>query len=268
MEIFLVYLLLGIGAGVMAGLFGVGGGVIIVPALIYTFTFQGLPAEVLTHMAVGTSLATIIFTSIKSISGHHKKGDILWYWVRWMTIGIVIGGILGSLTASFLSGPHLQLIFGIFLLAVGLQMLLSRQASAATELPVPPTKPWLGLSGGIVGWASTLFGIGGGTLLVPLFNWRKMPMQNAVGTSAACGFPIALVGALSFVVFGWGVAGTPDYSLGYVYFPALIGIVLTSFFAASLGVELAHKLSQSLLKKLFAGLLLLVGVDLIVKFFA
>lgn len=268
MEIFLVYLVLGVGAGVMAGLFGVGGGVIIVPVLIYTFTFQGLPADVLTHMAVGTSLATIVFTSIKSISGHHKKGDILWYWVRWMSVGIVIGGVLGALTASFLSGPHLQLIFGIFSLAVGLQMILSRKAAEATELPAAPSRPWLGVSGGIVGWASTLFGIGGGSLLVPLFNWRKMPMQNAVGTSAACGFPVALVGALSFVAFGWNVAGTPEHSLGYVYLPALIGIVLTSFFAASLGVELAHKLSQSLLKKLFAALLMLVGVDLIVKFFA
>lgn len=261
---FLLYLVLGVFSGVLAGLFGIGGGLIVVPVLVYSFTAQGLDPSVLTHMAVGTSLATIVFTSINSIAGHQKRGAINWYLVRWMTVGLLAGAILGGLTASLLSGADLQLVIGIFAICMAFQLYFGWGTKNAAGLPfVQPTKTWLSISGAVVGWASSIFGIGGGSLTVPLLSWRRLPMQKAVGTSAACGMPIAIFGTLSYIYFGWSEPSRPDHSLGYIYLPALVGIAATSMFSAGLGVKLAHKLSPTVLKKLFALLLLCVGLNFV-----
>jgi len=258
---FLLYLVLGGFAGTLAGLFGVGGGMIIVPVLVYSFALQGIAPDVLTHMAVGTSLATIVFTSINAIRAHHAKRAVRWRLFVWLTAGIVLGTVLGALTAAQISGPMLQKIIGVFAICVAIQMAFKLQPKAAlTE----PGKPSLGIAGGVIGWASALFGIGGGSLTVPFLVWRSVPMQQAVATSSACGLPIALAGAISFVFTGWDETGLPSWSLGYVYLPALIGIASTSMLFAGFGARLAHRLSQDLLKRLFALLLLCVGINFLV----
>ncbi len=258
---FLLYLALGAAAGTLAGLFGVGGGTVIVPVLVYSFVAQGVDDSVLTHMAVGTSLATIIFTSINSVHTHHQKGAVLWPVALWMSVGILVGAALGALTADAIQGPWLQKLIGVFAILIAVQLALDLKPKAEKPLP---GKVGLGVVGTVVGWASAIFGIGGGSLNVPYLTWRSVPVQQAVATSAACGFPIALAGALSFMWVGHGTPNLPEWSIGYVYLPALLGIALTSMPFARVGAKLAHRLSPRLLKRLFALLLTVVGVSFLI----
>jgi uncharacterized membrane protein YfcA len=256
--IFLLYILLGAAAGLLAGLFGVGGGMIIVPVLIFAFTAQGFDASVLTHMAVGTSLATILFTSVNAVREHHSRGAVRWGLFVWLTVGIVLGSALGALTAESIDGLVLQKIIGVFALCVALQLALDLKPKASREVP---GKAGLGFAGSVIGWASAIIGIGGGSLTVPFLTWRGVSVQQAVATSSACGWPIAAAGALSYLWLGWGDARLPHWSLGYVYLPALLGIALTSVFFARTGARLAHRLSPRVLKRLFALLLFIVGLN-------
>lgn len=259
---FLLYLLLGAGAGVLAGLFGVGGGIIIVPVLVYSFTLQGFDPSILTHLAVGTSLATIMFTSINAVREHHRLGAVRWAIFIWMTVGILVGAGFGALTAKAIAGPHLQKIIGVFAVLVALQLLAELKPKASRGVP---GKVGLTLAGTVLGWASAIFGIGGGSLTVPFLVWRSVPMQQAVATSSACGFPIAVASALSFMILGWHDPRLPVHSLGFIYLPALLGIALTSMIFARFGARLAHKLSPRLLKRMFAALLLCVGISFLVQ---
>jgi hypothetical protein len=255
-----LYLVLGALAGVVAGLFGIGGGLLIVPVLIFSFELQGISDSVLTHMAVATSLATIVITSISSVRAHHQRGAVRWELFRPLGVGILLGAVLGVTTAVQLSGPVLQLTIGVFVLLVALQMALNLKPSAGEARP---TTPELGTAGVGIGWASAIFGIGGGTLTVPYLNWRRVAMQQAVATSAACGLPIALMGAATNMALGWGASELPPWSLGYVYLPAFVGIVLASSLTAPVGARLAHSLPQAKLKKVFALFLLAVSLRFI-----
>lgn len=257
-----IYLLLGAFAGTLAGLFGIGGGLIIVPVLIFSFHLQGVSAGVLTHMAIGTSLATIVFTSISSIRAHHVRGGVRWELFWPMTLGIVLGAGLGALTASALSGVALQAIIGAFAIVIAIRMGLNVKPRVGGRIP---SRPVLAGAGGVIGWASALFGIGGGSLSVPFLARCNVPMQQAVGTSAACGLPIAVAGALANVGTGWHEPGLPAYALGFVYLPAMLGIVVTSVPFARLGAWLAHRLPPLVLKRTFALLLLGVGIRLLLK---
>jgi uncharacterized membrane protein YfcA len=258
LQYLLLYLLLGGCAGVLAGLFGVGGGIVIVPVLVFSFGAQGFAPEVLTHLAVGTSLATIIFTSINAVLEHQRRGAVRWELVRWMTLGILLGAGFGALTAAAIQGPMLQKIIGVFALLIALQMALEFKPKASAGVP---GKPALTLAGALIGWASAIFGIGGGSLSVPFLTWRSVPMQQAVATSSACGLPIAAASALSFMLIGWHNPQLPEWTLGFIYLPAMFGIAITSMFFARFGARLAHKLSPRLLKRLFALLLFCVGVN-------
>ncbi|MCG8518961.1 MAG: sulfite exporter TauE/SafE family protein [Pseudomonadales bacterium] len=255
--LFALYLGLGALAGTLAGLFGIGGGLVIVPVLIFSFGLQGVTPDVAAHLAVGTSLATIVFTSISSVRTHHSKGAVRWDLFRPMTVGIVLGAVLGAWTASLLSGAALELIIGIFVILVALKMLLEVNPSPSRDVP---GGTGLGAAGAGIGWASAIFGIGGGTLTVPFLSWCNVRMQQAVATSAACGLPIAVAGALTNLATGWSQPQLPEYSVGYVYLPALFGIVLTSVLFARVGANLAHRLDARLLKRIFALLLIVVGV--------
>lgn len=255
---FLLYLLLGAGAGVLAGLFGVGGGLIIVPVLVFSFAAQGFEPAILTHLAVGTSLATIIFTSINAVLEHQRKGAVLWPVFIWMTLGILLGAGIGALTAAAIQGPLLQKIIGVFALCIALQMALELKPKPGRAVP---GKFGLAAAGSVIGWASAIFGVGGGSLTVPFLTWRSVPMQQAVATSSACGLPIAAAGALSFMLIGWDHPQLPAWSLGFVYLPAMAGIALTSMVFARFGARLAHRLSPRLLKRLFALLLFCVGLS-------
>lgn len=259
---FVLYLLLGAAAGVLAGLFGVGGGLIIVPVLVFSFSTQGFAPEILTHLAVGTSLATIAFTSINSIREHHRRGAVQWSLFRWLTPGILAGVAVGGATAALINGPVLQKIIGVFAICIAIQLALNLTPKAARPAP---KQLELIAAGGVIGWASAIFGIGGGSLTVPFLAWRSVAMQKAVATSAACGFPIAVAGALVFMVTGWQHENLPELSLGYIYLPALMGIALTSVFFARFGAKLAHRLSPLLLKRLFALLLTVVGLSFLLN---
>jgi len=258
---FVLYLFLGALAGLTAGLFGVGGGMVIVPVLVFSFTLQGFAPEVLTHLAVGTSLATIVFTSINSVLAHHRKGAVRWPLVHWMTLGIIIGAVLGSLTAHTIQGPVLQKIIGVFAILMAIQMGFELMPKARGDVP---GKPVLSLAGVVIGWASAIFGIGGGSLTVPFLSWRSVPIQQAVATSAACGLPIAIAGTLSFMVVGWHNEQLPPWSFGFVYLPAIVGIAVTSMYFARRGANLAHRLSPKVLRRLFALLLLSVGINFLI----
>lgn len=253
--LFLTYMAVGAFAGVLAGLFGIGGGMVIVPVLVFTFQSLGFSSEVLTHMAVATSLASIAFTSVSSVRTHHQKGAVDWPLVWLLSIGILMGAVLGVLTADALSGSGLQVVIGVSALMMAAQMGLGLKPKPSRTLP--GTAGMVATGSGI-GWASSLFGIGGGSLTVPFLTWCNHPMQRSVATAAACGFPIAVVGALTNMMVGWGNPLLPENSIGYVYWPALLGVVVTSVPFARLGAKLAHKLDGEKLKKLFA--LLLVGV--------
>lgn len=259
---FVIYLILGAAAGVLAGLFGVGGGMIIVPVLVYSFQVQGFAPEVLTHMAVGTSLATIAFTSINSIRAHHKRGAVRWEIVRWLTLGILGGSVLGGLTASLLQGEWLQKVIGVFAISMAAQMAFNLQPKASGGVP---GKAGLGGAGTVIGWASAIIGIGGGSLTVPFLSWRGLTMQQAVATSSACGLPIAVAGALSFIAVGWHKTLLPEWSVGFVYLPALVGIAVTSMFFARIGARLAHRLPAKVLKRLFALLMFCIGMSFLLK---
>lgn len=251
------YLLLGAAAGTLAGLFGIGGGLIIVPTLVFTFAAQGMDTNILTHLAVGTSLATIVVTSLSSVKAHQDKGAVRWDWFQPLALGIVFGSALGVMTASLLSGWALQKIIGVFALIVALQMGLGLKPKPSRQIPNPAG---LTGAGGVIGWASAIFGIGGGSLSVPFLTWCNAPMHQAVATSAACGLPIAVVGALVNMYTGWGLETLPAGATGFVYWPAFAGIVLMSVPFARIGAHLAHKLPSARLKQIFALLLVAVGV--------
>jgi hypothetical protein len=255
----LLYLLLGACVGVLAGLFGVGGGLIIVPVLLFSFEAQGFSSEVLTHLAVGTSLATIFFTSLSATQAHHRRGAVLWSVVGSLTIGICIGTMFGVKTISYINGLTLQKSIAVFLMCVSVQMRFRLATVAHRTLP---GQFGLSMVGAVVGWVSAMFGVGGGSITVPYLSWCNVRIQQAVATSAACGIPIAVSGTLSNIIQGWHQPQLPMWSTGYVYWPALIGIALTSLLTARLGVKLAHRLSPKILRQVFAMMSFLIAARL------
>lgn len=257
MFFFLLYLIVGAFAGLLAGLFGVGGGMIIVPALIFSFMAHNVSVDILTHMAVATSLATIVFTSLSSVWAHHRKGAVLWPLARLMLIGLVIGTLLGVTMITSVPGLVLQRLIGLFSLLLAIKMLLQWQPEGKARNPNPLV---LNSISGLIGFGSSWFGIGGGSFVVPYLTWLGINMRQAVATSAVCGIPIALSATLSNMVAGWEHPDLPQWSTGYVYWPAVMGISLASVPFARLGAKLAHRLDSELLKKLFAVLLCVVGV--------
>jgi uncharacterized membrane protein YfcA len=253
------YLATGAAAGLLAGLFGLGGGVILVPALIWVFGHMGVASDWIPHLAVGTSLATIIGTGGASAHAHHRRGAVRWDLFRRLAPGIVLGAWLGAALAGLLPELWLKRLFAVFLLYVGATLLLGSAAPAARALP---GRLGLGLTGVGIGALSALVGIGGGTLTVPFLVRSGLDLRRAVATSAACGVPIAVAGAIGFVVMGWGRAGLPAGATGFVYWPAVLTILLASIPTAPLGARLAHGLPLAVLRRLFALLLLGVAVRL------
>jgi len=260
LESLFIYLLIGAAAGTTAGLLGLGGGAVIVPALYMVFSAQNMPAEMIMHMAVGTSLATIIFTSLSSIYTHHQKGAVQWPLVAKLLPSLVLGVVAGSLLADQLSSDLLRILFGLFELLVAAQMMftLIPEAQKTDQRGVVYS-----VAGGVTGGVSALMGIGGGSVMVPFLSWCGINMRGAVATSAACGFPLALFGALSFIVLGRGENQNIEWTWGYIYLPALLGILLASIVFARLGAKLAHRVPLLILKRAFAGVLLLIAIKML-----
>ena len=219
------------------------------PIVVFTLTWQGVPSQHLMHLALGTSLASIIFTSVSSFWAHHERGAVNWLVVRRIVLGILVGTFLGSCLASRMSTNALKSIFVIFICYMAFQMLADIKPKPTRTLPGP--LGMFGVGNGI-GAVSSLVGIGGGILSVPFMVYCNLTVHEAIGTSAAIGFPIAIAGTVGYIVNGLQAAGLPPYSLGYVYLPALAGIVGASVFTAPLGVRLAHSLPVAKLKRVFA----------------
>lgn len=261
-DIIALLLLLGVFAGVMAGLLGVGGGLIIVPALIFFFEAWQFPETILTQMAVASSLATIVFTSLSSVYAHHKNALVDWPLTGTLTVGIALGAVAGAFVASLLAGNMLRLLFGVFAIGVALQIYFELAPQGARKLPGKLGKI---ISGFAIALFSAIFGIGGGSLSVPLLTYFGVNIKKSVAVSAACGFPIALFSVLGFIVLGLQEQDLPEGSLGFVFWPAVLIISLASVLSAPLGANLAASLPAKKLKRIFALFLSLVGVRLIVS---
>ncbi len=262
MEFWLLYLALGAVAGFLAGLLGVGGGLVIVPALAFIFAAQHFPAAYIAHLALGTSLASILFTSLSSVRAHHAHRAVSWGILRGVTPGIIAGTLAGTVVAAHLSTGFLKAFFVVFVYYVATQMLLNIKPKPSRELP---GKAGMFAAGGVIGGVSSLVGIGGGTLSVPFMTWCNVKMHQAIGTSAAIGFPIAAAGAVGYALNGVGHPELPRYSLGFVYLSALAGLVVASVLTAPWGARLAHRLPVAKLKKIFAFLLYAIGTRMLVS---
>jgi uncharacterized membrane protein YfcA len=263
LEILILFLALGIVAGLLAGTLGLGGGVVIVPALLMIFPLMDFPAAIIAQLAVATSLATIAATSISAILTHQRLGAVRWPVALPISAGILVGAFCGAFFASAISSAMLGRLFGIFAMLIAVQMALSSGRLANGDNERLPSPGALALAGSAIGTLSAMFGIGGGSLTVPFLSACGMRMQQAVAISAVCGLPIAIGGGIGFVVAGWHHPDLPDGSLGFVYLPAAAGIVLTSFPLARLGARLAHRLPATTLKRIFAGALFLIGLKLV-----
>jgi uncharacterized membrane protein YfcA len=246
------YIGLGLSVGFVAGLLGVGGGLIIVPVLIFLFHSQGIAAGMEPQLALGTSLASILFTSVSSVRAHHRHGAVDWALLRRLTPGILIGALIGAGLAARMPAQVLKVFFVVFLFVAATQMWLDFKPQAHRTLP---GRMGATFAGSVIGAVSSWVGIGGGTLSVPFMLWHNVPLHRAIATSAAIGFPIALAGAAGYVFGGWKVSGLPAWSLGYVYLPALGGIAVGSVLTAPLGARTAHRLPVRPLKRIFAVLL-------------
>jgi len=256
----LTYLLTGAVAGLLAGLLGVGGGLVIVPALAWLLAGHGVPGGHLMHLAVGSSLAAIIPTSVSSLLAHQRRGSVHWPAVRALLPGILAGALGGAWLARQVSSPGLALCFGVFEMLVALQLFFGMKPSAHRGLP---GTAGMTVAGVIIGAVSALLGIGGGTLTTPFLLWNGIDIRRAVGTSATCGLPVALAGAAGFAWSGQAVMAGHAWSTGFIYWPAVAGIALASVPLAPLGARLAHHLPRGVLQRAFALFLLSVGIKML-----
>ena len=253
--------LLGIAAGVLAGLLGIGGGLVLVAALAWLLPLHGVPQDAAMHAALATSMASIVFTASSSARAHHKRGSVLWPTVKWMVPGVLLGGWLGSLFAIALDGDVLKWCVAIYCWLTGAQMALGKTRAVAGDDPVPADWP-VSVAGTGIGAVSAVVGIGGGSMTVPYLVWRGVQPVRAVGTSSACGVFIGLSSAAGYALNAPDGA-LPAHAIGYIYLPAAIGVAAASVLAAPLGTRLAHTLSGPALKRIFAAFLVVVGTSLV-----
>jgi uncharacterized membrane protein YfcA len=260
----ILFLMLGAFTGLSAGLFGIGGGGIMVPVLTFLFVKLAFPAEHLVHMALATSMAAIVPTAIASLRAHHLRNGVLWPVVVRIAPGVLLGTFAGTFLASYLSAKPLAIFFSCFMAMVALQMVWDRKPKPSRQ--IPNTFALTSVGSGI-GGISALVAIGGGTLTVPFLTWCNVALPVAIGTSAAVGLPIAFSGAVGYWINGLHAENLPAHTLGYIYWPAVIAMAGASFFTAPLGAKLAHTLPISLLKKCFAVLLICLSLQMIFTLF-
>jgi uncharacterized membrane protein YfcA len=256
----IIYPPLGVIVGIIAGLLGIGGGVVIVPILVFVFTAQGFPGQHMMQIALATSLGSIIFTSVSSFMSHHRHGAVRWEVVRGITLGILIGTFSGTWLAAQLSTRALKIFFACFLYYVAATMLSNFKPKPTRQLPGLLGLNGVGLAIGVI---SSLVGIGGGALSIPFMMWCNVPVHHAIGTSAAIGFPIAIAGTLGYILNGLSTADLPTPHIGYLYIPALFGIAFFSFFTAPYGARLAHKTPVVTLKRIYAVFLIIIATRII-----
>ena len=262
-QLILELAVLGICTGFLAGLLGIGGGMVMVPFLTFMLSLRGVNADLSVKMAIATSMATIIFTSISSVRAHHKRGAVRWDLVKGLAPGIVFGSMLGSLGVfAILKGSYLAIFFGLFVGFSATQMFLDKKPTPSRQ--VPGTAGLMG-AGSVIGFLSGLVGAGGGFISVPFMAWCNVAIHNAVATSAALGFPIAVANVLGYVVSGMSVEGLPDDAFGFIWVPALVVIAVCSVFTAPLGAKAAHMLPVKKLKRIFGSVLYVLAIYMFYK---
>jgi uncharacterized protein len=257
-----IYLVAGVFVGLFAGLLGIGGGSVMVPVLSLTFIKLGFRPDYVIHMALATSMATILPGAIASARTHHQHGAVNWPVVKLMTPGILAGTLIGTVFAYYSSTTFLKYFFVGFICFLAAQLLFDIKSQPHRELP---GRLGLSLFGMLMGFVSSLAGIGGAVLTIGFLSWCNVRMHETIGTSAAIGFPIALAGTIGYIVTGMFDPGLPPWSLGYVYIPAFIGIAITSSLAAPIGAKLAHRLPVAVLKKIFMVFLLALAIKMAVS---
>jgi uncharacterized membrane protein YfcA len=262
-EWWLGYLAIGAFAGFFAGMLGIGGGAIMVPLLVMLFEAQDLPRAHILHLAVGTAMATILFTSVSSVRAHAARGAIRWDIAAKLTPGILAGGLVGSGIASFIPTAAFAALFTAVIYLAATNMLLDRKPKASRQ---PPGLAGMSAAGFVISAASAFAAVGGAFMTVPFMLWCNVPMLQAIGTAAAIGFPIALSGTIGFVVTGLRETGLPPHTLGFVYLPALGGIVVASVLAAPLGAAVPHRLPTVWLMRIFAVLFYIIATRMLVGF--
>jgi uncharacterized membrane protein YfcA len=260
-----LYLALGVFSGFFAGLLGIGGGSVMVPLLVMLFTAQGIGGGEVMHMALGTSMAAILFTSLSSVRVHHRHGAVEWRIVASITPGILLGTLLGARLANSFSSVGLAILFVVFIAYVAVQMIAGFKPKPGRAMPGAWGTAGVGIG---IGAFSCLVAIGGGALSVPFMLWCNVRAQNAIGTSSAIGFPIAMGGAMGYIMNGWNVNALPSYSLGFVYLPAVVGMVAASVLTAPLGAALTHRLPINRLRQIFAAVLLLLALSMLRRLLA
>lgn len=255
--------LLGVCTGFLAGLLGIGGGMVMVPFMTLILSSRGVSSDLSVKMAIATSMATIVFTSIASVRAHHQRGAVRWDIVKRIAPGIVLGSLIASMGVfALLKGAWLALIFALFVGFSATQMFLDRKPTPTRQMPGPAGQFAVG-SG--IGFVSGLVGAGGGFISVPFMAWCNIAIHNAVATSAALGFPIALANGLGYAIAGQGVPGLPAASLGYIWLPALGAVAVFSFITAPFGARMAHVLPVAKLKRIFASVLYLLAAFMLYK---
>ena len=264
MEWYAAYLLLGAFVGFFAGLFGIGGGLVMVPVLSFLFEAQHLGGAQNLHLALGTSMAAILYTAASSARTHYSHGAVDMHIVRGLTPGLLLGTLLGALFASSVSQLYLAVFFALFVYFAAAQMLLGLKPEATRQLPGHIS---MALAGSVIGAISSLVSIGGGVLSVPFMLWHNIPLKQAIGTSAALGFPIALGGTTGYVVTGLALHTLPSGTLGFVYLPALLMLAAGSTFTTSLGAKATHSLPLKPLRRSFAVLLFVLATKMLLKVF-
>lgn len=260
----LLCLLVGAVAGFFAGLFGIGGGLMIVPVLVYLLPMVGVPEPLLMSTALGTSFATIVITGFSSAQRHHKLGNIVWSAVKILAPSVMVSVFICGFFIGKLDRDISSKLFACLVVYLAVKMVLSIKPK--TNKTVKPLTTQSSIIGGIlIGMASSAAGIGGGGFIVPFLNSRGIDMKKAIGSSAFCGMLLGTSGMFSFMLSGWGNAAMPEYSLGYIYFPAVLCITATSFFTSKLGATATSKLPVPTLKKGFALLLITIAVDMFIR---
>ncbi len=260
---FTVYLFIGAFSGLLAGTLGIGGGVIIVPALAATFVhYAVMPPEYVMQMAIGTSLAALVVTLLVSLRVHMLRGAVQWHIVRQLLPGLLVGILAGAMLAQHLPSVYLRVFFSLFLFYIAIHLLRHRAVSSDSQTHQLPSRSTLALSAGAIGLLSGILGIGGGVMMIPFLLRCQLSLREATGSSVACGVCISVFAAVSFMVLGSSSASHLAWSTGFVYWPAFLGIAVTSMIFAPLGAAIAYRLPTSVLKRVLAIFLLLVAMDM------
>ncbi|CAN7578187.1 sulfite exporter TauE/SafE family protein [Pseudoxanthomonas sp. LjRoot143] len=257
-----IFPVLGVLAGILAGLLGIGGGLVLVAALAWILPLHGIPKEAAMHAALASSLASIVLTATSSAYSHHRRGSVLWPTVAWMVPGLLLGGWLGSGLAVYLDDDVLRWIVAGYCFIAGAQMAFGSNAHPEGRGVAAPRGPVMSLAGSVVGAVSAVVGIGGGSMTVPLLVARGVQPVRAVGTSSACGVAIGLASALGYALHA-PPGALPSHAVGYIYLPAAIGVAIASVIAAPYGTKLAHRIGGKALKRVFAVFMVVMGIAIV-----